>query len=144
MLHMAIVWLSLATLWFTGICGEDLLGQFALKNRVLLIFAKSDNQNEAGQQLEAFRKFELEAEERQLIIGVINLDGGQVGKISINKTEALALFNRYGVEANSFAVVLIGKDSGVKLKQLSPVPAQDIFDLIDSMPMRRSEIGTKH
>jgi len=144
MVHTAFVWLSFGAMTVIRVSGEDALSQFAWKNRVVLIFSRSENPNQAVQQLHAVRKFELEVQERQLIVGLINEDGGQIGKIDISKAEALELFNKYGLGENSFAVVLIGKDTGVKLKQFSPVPAQDIFDLIDSMPMRRSEIGTKH
>ncbi|MEL7492206.1 MAG: DUF4174 domain-containing protein [Pseudomonadota bacterium] len=43
--------------------------------------------------------------------------------------------------AAPFTFLLIGKDGGVKLRETAPVPAQDIFDLIDAMPMRASEMG---
>lgn len=142
MLYSVIVCLSLITLSVPGIVGEDVLGQFAWKNRVLLIFTNSDSQKEAGEQREALHKFELEASERQLIVGSINENGGQIGTIEVSRSEALALFKRYGVESESFAVVLIGKDTGMKMKRFSPVLPRDIFDLIDSMPMRRSEMGT--
>ncbi len=37
------------------------------------------------------------------------------------------------------AVLLLGKDGGVKLRRPGPVPAERIFALIDEMPMRRDE-----
>ena len=37
------------------------------------------------------------------------------------------------------AVLLLGKDGGVKLRRPGPVPAERIFALIDDMPMRRAE-----
>lgn len=40
-----------------------------------------------------------------------------------------------------FTLLLTGKDGGVKLRKTAPIPAQDIFDLIDAMPMRASEMG---
>lgn len=38
---------------------------------------------------------------------------------------------------------LIGKDGGVKMREGNAVEIQVIFDLIDSMPMRQSEIRRK-
>ncbi|RYY08827.1 MAG: DUF4174 domain-containing protein [Cytophagaceae bacterium] len=39
----------------------------------------------------------------------------------------------------SFAVVLIGKDGGVKRTEPKPLAPADLFDTVDKMPMRRQE-----
>lgn len=39
-----------------------------------------------------------------------------------------------------FALILIGKDGGEKGRWLSPIDPQTILNLIDSMPMRQSEM----
>ena len=39
-----------------------------------------------------------------------------------------------------FKIMLYGLDGGMKLSSSTVVKAQEIFDLIDSMPMRRAEI----
>lgn len=45
---------------------------------------------------------------------------------------------------NQFSgISLIGKDGGLKLRRESWVDVQFIFDLIDSMPMRQSEMRRK-
>ena len=46
---------------------------------------------------------------------------------------------RHGVAADEFAVVLIGRDGGEKLRSTSPIPAAELFGKIDEMPMRRRE-----
>ena len=51
-----------------------------------------------------------------------------------------ALRRAYAPDSTGFAVALIGKDGGVKLRIADPVPARDILDLIDSMPMRQREM----
>ena len=43
----------------------------------------------------------------------------------------------------SFRIVLIGKDGGVKLDQAKGISIQEVFDLIDTMPMRQAEIRKK-
>jgi len=45
---------------------------------------------------------------------------------------------RFGAAA--FSVVLIGKDGGEKLRRDRPVPPEELFALVDAMPMRREEI----
>ena len=41
---------------------------------------------------------------------------------------------------DDFKIMLYGLDGGVKLSSSTAVKTQEIFDLIDSMPMRRAEI----
>jgi hypothetical protein len=38
-----------------------------------------------------------------------------------------------------FAVVLIGKDGGVKRTETQPLAPADLFGIVDKMPMRRQE-----
>ncbi len=40
----------------------------------------------------------------------------------------------------TFEVLLVGRDGGVKLRRRVPVAASEITALIDTMPMRRSEM----
>jgi len=42
-----------------------------------------------------------------------------------------------------FQLVLIGKDGGEKLTSDKPETLQQLYGLIDSMPMRRYEIETR-
>ena len=53
---------------------------------------------------------------------------------------AAVLRNRLGLSPDMFGIVLVGKDTGIKLRSDEPVSAGRIFSLIDSMPMRRREI----
>ena len=41
---------------------------------------------------------------------------------------------------DDFKIMLYGLDGGMKLSSSTAVNTQEIFDLIDSMPMRRAEI----
>ena len=51
-----------------------------------------------------------------------------------------ALRKALGVSARGFAVVLVGKDGGVKKVWREPVDPKTIFTVIDAMPMRREEM----
>ena len=46
---------------------------------------------------------------------------------------------QFAVTSSGFQLLLLGKDGGVKLRS-STVSLEDIFSLIDTMPMRRSEM----
>ena len=40
----------------------------------------------------------------------------------------------------SFSVVLIGKDGGEKLRRTTPLSSEELFAIVDAMPMRRAEM----
>jgi hypothetical protein len=48
--------------------------------------------------------------------------------------------DKFHVKADSFTLVLIGKDGSSKLKHSKPTEPDEIFKLIDSMPMRKNEV----
>ena len=50
---------------------------------------------------------------------------------------------RLALPAGAFAATLVGKDGGEKLSSGEPVAAAEIFSLIDSMPMRRSQMESR-
>lgn len=53
---------------------------------------------------------------------------------------ARGLRDRYDVPVGDYSVVLVGKDGTEKRRDRLPVDAEAIFDTIDAMPMRRSEM----
>ena len=61
----------------------------------------------------------------------VRIDGAAVGLDARETRRHLAI--------DGPAVLLLGKDGGVKLRRPGPVPAALIFTLIDDMPMRRAE-----
>lgn len=50
---------------------------------------------------------------------------------------ATTLRRRYALPTHGFAVILIGKDGGIKLRQPGPIPVSTLEKTIDAMPMRR-------
>ncbi|GGD19296.1 hypothetical protein GCM10011342_29960 [Aquisalinus flavus] len=67
------------------------------------------------------------------------VDGGSGGALAETPER---LRERFGVEEASFTAILIGKDGGEKGRWTEPPSWEDdIFPLIDSMPMRRRELG---
>ena len=100
------------------------------QSRAVLIFAGASDERRLERQAKAFESCRAEAGERDLkLFEVVGASPGNT-----------ALRNRFGVPENSFAVVLVGKDGTRKLRTLEPVDPQDIFRMIDSMPMRKEEM----
>ena len=50
------------------------------------------------------------------------------------------VLNYFGLDPNQLAVILVGKDGTVKLREEHSVDPLAIFALIDTMPMRRAEM----
>lgn len=52
-------------------------------------------------------------------------------------------YDRWMKNKSGFQLILIGKDGGEKFHSDEPVTLQQLYGLIDAMPMRKAEIKTK-
>jgi hypothetical protein len=112
------------------------------KHRLFLVFAPSA---EDARYVRQTRLLEGAARdgfaERDLLRGDLfegeagTFDGGPVAP-----EHAAWAWDRYGVEPGRFAAVLVGKDGTVKHHSGEPVGPEDLYALIDQMPMRRREM----
>lgn len=50
------------------------------------------------------------------------------------------MYEHHGAARHEFTLILMGKDGTEKLRSAKPVPAKELFDLIDAMPMRQAEM----
>ena len=112
------------------------LEEYRWENRLLFILNPDSGQALRHQQVRVFKDYESEMIERDLIMFIVTesdvLDSN--GKDVDLKKEDLP-FTTYN------GLVLVGKDGGVKLRKPFVVSPQEIFDLIDSMPMRQAEMN---
>lgn len=124
------------------------LSDYQWKNRVLII--KHD-----GVSIELFRQQELELEgetdelrERKMLLVFYN-DGVYTFKNYVKDEEHILQDGKVvkldfqWKEEEPFEVVLIGLDGGVKLRKESPLSKEDLYAIIDGMPMRRAELNRK-
>lgn len=100
--------------------------------RVLLVAAPDPRDPALLQQRRIVARWQGGAADRDL--AVVEVVGASVAGAS---DTAATLRRRYRVPARGFAVVLIGKDGGAKLRQTRPVSAAVLEETIDAMPMRR-------
>lgn len=118
--------------------------QFKWKKRLLLVFAPESSHPlfESLQRDLSTRKHEVD--DRDLVvfeilgIGTSKRDGSQ-----LDPHTAASLRERFGISPKAFSLILVGKDGGVKLRRNDPVSLEEIFRLIDSMPMRQDEMRQK-
>ena len=73
---------------------------------------------------------------------IIEVNGDAVKPIfgAAGTVTAAELCKDAGIQEDTrFAAILIGKDGGIKLRADRPVAPDQLFGLIDSMPMRANE-----
>ncbi|MFD2574444.1 DUF4174 domain-containing protein [Spirosoma soli] len=104
--------------------------------RVLLVYGRDDAQHYIIEQQEALNEQRDGLAERDLDVIVL------VASL-VMEPDRQFLMHEYKLNpSDDFAAWLIGKDGGVKQSYKKPVAPKDLFQLIDSMPMRQQE--TKH
>jgi hypothetical protein len=109
------------------------LEDYKWKNRLLLVFAAGDNDPYFAKQLGIISKNEQGIRERDLAV----LDLTPTSKHAAQREELLA---KFGVEESAYTLILLGKDGLEKFRSQKYVPMEDIFRIIDQMPMRRQEM----
>ncbi|NNE28482.1 MAG: DUF4174 domain-containing protein [Saprospiraceae bacterium] len=102
---------------------------------MILLFSESTNSTKLIQQLDIFRGNESGFKERKL--KVLELIGTEFDpKLEIYKSNS----NESQRMKSPFEFVLIGLDGTIKMRSNDPVEMNRLFQLIDSMPMRRIEL----
>ena len=120
--------------------GERLdLDEYEWENRLLLVFASQGGTDKLDDFRSALKKELAGVVDRDLLmIPVLNSDGnsGDDKKWS----NASKLRQNYGAQDKNFLVVLVGKD-GTEKRRWAEVPQiEQIFEIIDAMPMRLREM----
>ena len=101
------------------------------EKRILIVSAPGDGDHALGEQRRILQSWRAGAADRDLV--VVEIVGGSVSGATDG---AAALRRRYAIPAEGFAVVLIGKDGGAKLRAARPVRSERLAATIDAMPMR--------
>ena len=120
------------------------LSQFQWKNRLLFLFAP----NRSHPLFEVLQKSiatqQAEVADRDLVIFEILESGtSRMDTSDLDPQVAQSLRDRFDVSPGRFALILVGKDGSVKLNRQEQTRLEDIFALIDAMPMRQEEIRQK-
>ena len=120
------------------------LSQFQWKNRLLFLFAPNPNHplfKPLHKSLEAQKPL---AADRDLVIFTILESGpSSMNTKYLDPQAAQKLRDKFDVQTGRFAVILLGKDGGIKLNRRVSTQLTDIFALIDAMPMRLEEMRQK-
>ena len=98
-------------------------------HRRVLLFAPTAKNPHLLKQQTILQSNEAGMKERDLVFSSI-----------IYSPDKKSSFNRYNVSATAFTFILIGKDGTEKLRRSSPVFLDELYQLIDGMPMRKIEM----
>lgn len=116
------------------------LDDYQWKNRIVLLVDASFDTDALQSQLAELTSDKNALNERDLIIFGVTPDAVYAADGSPSKLKAKRIFEDCGLDSDFKGTLLLGKDGGVKLKKPFEVPAQQIFERIDGMPMRRAEM----
>ncbi|MCB7481711.1 DUF4174 domain-containing protein [Christiangramia sediminis] len=117
------------------------IADFQWKNRLIVVFTDSINSQKFQEQLELFKNEMDGFNDRKLKLIHHLPHKKQIVLPEVSEWQDSSFYKKNKKKkAADFEVILIGLDGGVKLRQYRLVETKEIFDLIDSMPMRQSEI----
>lgn len=116
------------------------LQEYKWKNRILLVFSDNPQDQNYQQQLRLLNGHANGLKERDLII--LNVFADRVEKENSTQVSDINpnVLRQYYKVNTSFTVVLIGKDGGEKKRTQTILNPQELFGIIDAMPMRRAEM----
>jgi hypothetical protein len=120
------------------------LDRYRWKNRVLVISAHAAEDSDLTLQQQAVAASADAFADRELVL-VTLLDAGPsaTAERTLAEHEVAAVRAELGMPPGSFSLRLIGKDGSVKLASDVATSMADVYALIDTMPMRRSETGPR-
>jgi len=116
------------------------LSKHQWKDRLVLIIAEDENNEKLQQQLTELQKNQKGLKDRKLIIYQILPEKYNTGFQIETWNNSAELYKKYKTDKDDFKVILIGLDGGEKLAQTEILSAEKLFNTIDSMPMRQSEM----
>jgi hypothetical protein len=122
------------------------LADYRWHSRVLLIFAPTDTTTLVEQSKDLLADKPGLAERDLVVLAIVGRDPPRLvfGREPASAVSAEALRQRFDVaEPVGFTAILVGKDGGEKLRQTHPIRHDELYAVIDAMPMRRSEAQSR-
>ena len=119
------------------------LSQLKDQFRPLLIFAPRPDDPRLEIQMRTLQEHSPETQDRDLAVIALPYGSPSPSRLQLTPAEAEAARRRFGIAPGDFAVILLGKDGGEKLRSGKSLAMSRIEETIDAMPMRQNEIRAK-
>jgi hypothetical protein len=140
-LAMVIVVTSATLMPARAVAAE--LSDYLWQSRPLLLFAPTDSDPRLVETMRRIEASRCDFVDRDMVLGRIVTEGtSTLGGEVVSTDQARRLSSAFGIGANSFSAVLIGKDGGEKLRVNDVPDLQAVYAVIDGMPMRGREMST--
>jgi hypothetical protein len=121
------------------------LDQYRWQKRVLVVSAAASDDERLKEQLANVSSTAAEFADRDMALVALLGDGMSMAEDrKLRDSEADRVRTTLGIDTGIFAVKLIGKDGSVKLSKESVTSMNEIYALIDTMPMRRKEMADQN
>lgn len=120
------------------------LDRFKWKNRILIILHPAQDPELLNAQIINLKNDDQGLLERKLLLISVNEKGYQVLDGTQDFVRDSALYRKLRKVAGGHHILLIGLDGGVKHRSKIPLGSEELFSIIDGMPMRRSELRSKN
>ena len=120
-----------------------ILENYLWKNRIVILFAPHDSSVLLRKQYATLKSDFRGLKERDLLLIRVVSDQVEGEEFSRGADEAQQLRRQYQIADNAFCVVLIGKDGSEKIRSNDIVSRDELYAVIDAMPMRRQEMKKK-
>lgn len=113
------------------------------ERRWLILLAESEHHPSIQKQLKAIQQNEEAALERKIAV-ILRTRKEKLPIFNVPKGWKIADFiESVQLGKADFEAILVGLDGGEKMRTTKPISTQDLFDNIDSMPMRQREMKQK-
>ena len=131
------------------LAGADPLAEHRWVHRLLVLYVPDSSSGRRA--LEGFIAAvarDIEAvRERDVMIAVVGdlprQPGASPVSLRLSADDAREVQERLRLDGHAPILVLVGKDGGVKVRQVGALDLQRIFEAIDLMPMRQAEIKSR-
>lgn len=114
------------------------------QHRLLLVFAPDLQHSQLQQLTRQLQQRDCELNDRDMLTGyILAKNHSRLAGKPLPTEESDTLRQHYGIQLDQFAVLLIGKDGGEKYRLYEVPELEEIFALVDGMPMRQDEMQRK-
>lgn len=116
------------------------ISDYQWTNRLILLVDETLDSSALRSQRKLFLMDKDGLAERDIVLFELTPESIVLSSGKKTKLTALETYRALSIPKDFKGVLLVGKDGGVKLRKPFELASETIFNLIDGMPMRRSEM----
>lgn len=132
--------MTMTSLLSCSIEGTNPLEKYQWKKRIIIITGETESETLYN----LFLKYPDQLEDRDLMLLFVKPNNSAYYPSSLqHEVVEESIINYFSLEKSKSELLLIGKDGGIKWRKGQLPNPNEIFALIDGMPMRKFEMGRK-